>query len=213
MLKNERMPPQPPEAPPPVSSLESITVDRQDLDLLYQSAWNKAQIFFDWRHKLMVFSFTATGGGIVAAGWLIDKQADERLVGLLFLFLAALLVMTWAMDDRVAYHMEGSYRAGAFVEQKLLARTNESWPREGEAKRDVALPFEDLLKKRYGEDAKDWKDARADRRASVGTITWILKTAYLGIAVILAVVGVLLASPVIDTTTQKDDPQLVKIVR
>ncbi|MEJ7786648.1 MAG: hypothetical protein WKF96_17745 [Solirubrobacteraceae bacterium] len=54
-----------------------------DARLIYEAAWRKAETFFEWRHKVMTFSVSVVGAGIVAAGWLLNNDSVRVIVGAL----------------------------------------------------------------------------------------------------------------------------------
>lgn len=204
-----------------------------DLDdevrLMYDAAWKKAETFFDWRHKVMAFSISVVGAGIVATGWLISNHSSNILIGILLLFLAAVLVMVFFMDQRVSKHMENAYRVGADIERGIRAGRPD-WRGFGQ------LPFEALDHLRYrdvtptagGNDelgnAKSSREAgdasaptppsaETDRRRKLnfGSLTFVLGVSYIIAASVLFVFGVLIAAGVVDVT--HDTPQKIEVVR
>jgi hypothetical protein len=203
-------------------ALESF---REDQHLLYDAAWRKAEVFFDWRHKLMTFAITVAGAGIIAAGLLINNDASDTFVGLLLLFLAGVLAMTRLMDTRIALHMKAAYEIGSFIEHSIRA-SDERWKGS-----EGILPFESLqLLRLAGPTSTQSSEAGSDEDpASVeivsapdehgqaneddrGSLTVVLNRAYGIAATVLASVGLLIVFGAIEISSG-DKPQKVELVR
>jgi hypothetical protein len=60
----------------------------EDLATKYLENAKVAAVFFEWRHKLMTFTFAVTSALLVAFGWLLDHRAS-KWVAASPLFLAA----------------------------------------------------------------------------------------------------------------------------
>jgi hypothetical protein len=183
-----------------------------DLALIYDVAWRKAATFFEWRHKVMTFTVAAVGAGIVAAGWLLDKNASQYIVGGLLLFLAGLVVTTWMMDQRVSVHMRDAYEVGSYVEQILTGGgaergrlAHQRLPlgalldrrRHGSsaiAKSGDTSATSPTLANRLSSDSVASGPAKESPQPDGGSLTAVLSRAYVVTAVVLAISGILIAA-------------------
>jgi hypothetical protein len=90
------------------------------LTLAYTENAKVAAIFWEWRHKVMTFFFTATAALIAVAGWgyshgLGRFNAIPLLVAGLLSFVAA------GLNLRTGRILLGTYMAGALLERELAA--------------------------------------------------------------------------------------------
>ena len=187
------------------ADFRSAPLEPQQVALLYDGAWRKAEVFFEWRHKLMAFTATVVGAGIVAAGWLIDKGVSNVVVGFLLLFLAGLARVSGSMDHRVAEHMRDAYLAGAWVEHKITGRPD---PRKRPQPADD-LPLAALLTRRDSTAVlrrPKWQalclpvvavKQRISPSQDSGSLTTILDRAYFVTSVVLAVAAILVGGGIV----------------
>lgn len=151
--------------------------------LIYDAAWRKAEVFFEWRHKLITLAVGVVGGGLLAVAWLSDQNVSSNVVALVFLFMAALLLLTSAMDRRIATHMADAYAAGSAVEQALKNEMDDN----GE------LPFTALLSHHNAPNS-------GHLHGRGGSLTTLLRRGYFSTALVLVALAGLVASGALQLT-------------
>jgi hypothetical protein len=96
-------------------------VERMEPDALqtaYDQVSHVIQLFLDWRHKVMAFTFTATGGLLALAAWMYDH--DLRWTIAIPLIVGALLAFaSFVFDKRNHQILMASYALADAFEHKL----------------------------------------------------------------------------------------------
>jgi hypothetical protein len=95
----------------------------EHLKVRYEENAKIAAIFFDWRHKLMTFTFAAVSALVVVCGWLVTHQAPRGLVATPLGVAVAVAVAATAMDRRLGKIMKCTYVTGRDLEGQIAPHT------------------------------------------------------------------------------------------
>jgi hypothetical protein len=90
-----------------------------DVKLRYEENAKVAAVFFDWRHRLMTFAFTAISALVIVCGWLVSHRAPRGLVITPLAIAGLLSFAAIFMDRRLGEIMKGTYEAGRDLEWEL----------------------------------------------------------------------------------------------
>lgn len=93
---------------------------RNNIEAAYGQAAKVAEIFWEWRHKVMTRFFAATAGVLVAAGWFY-KEPELRAWMFAPLVVGACFSMISHLLDRANTHvLRDCYRLAREIEDKMI---------------------------------------------------------------------------------------------
>lgn len=84
----------------------------------YQEAGRVAVAFWEWRHKLMTFTFTAIAALVVAFGWLLGRDAKWLVADLPLVVAMIVCLIARMLDARVGEALKGAYKTGGHLEPR-----------------------------------------------------------------------------------------------
>jgi hypothetical protein len=91
---------------------------RSDREATYAHVLKVTELFMDWRHRVMAFTFTVTAGLLAISAWMYDR--DLKGVTAAPLILGALLALASAVfDGRNQHVLRGCYELADILEQRL----------------------------------------------------------------------------------------------
>jgi hypothetical protein len=89
-----------------------------DRAAIYEHVAKVTELFMEWRHKVMAFTFTVTSGLLAISAWMYDRDLKRAIVAPLAL--GALLALASAVfDGRNQRILYGCYELADALEQKL----------------------------------------------------------------------------------------------
>jgi len=106
MTSNVEVPhsPSPPDLPPPslavVKDRVPADLDRKPAEVLYAQAARVAEVFWEWRHKVITHFVATIGGSVVASGWFLKEEHLRRWTFVPLLFGAGFSVVCHLLDRR-----------------------------------------------------------------------------------------------------------------
>jgi hypothetical protein len=89
------------------------------LDHLYQENVKIAAAFWDWRHKLMAFTFTVVSALAAVGTWATTRQVSPFAVAGAFLIASVLSLSTALLNRRTGDIVNKTYAAGAALETAI----------------------------------------------------------------------------------------------
>lgn len=88
------------------------------LDKIYAHVVKVTELFLEWRHKVMAFTFTVTSGLLALSAWMYDNDLKRAIAAPLFL--GSLLALASALfDSRNQRILAGCYEIADTIETKL----------------------------------------------------------------------------------------------
>lgn len=138
------------------------------LDHLYQENAKVAAVFWDWRHKLMAFTFTVVSGLAAVGTWASSRQVNRFAVAGAFFVAAVLSLSTALLNKRTGEIVEKTYVAGAALEKAIKMQVGDT------------LAGHDLMFTLMKDDKESERSGRNFiTRLTKPTFGWVLSGAYL----------------------------------
>lgn len=89
---------------------------RISVETEYVQAIEVAKVFWEWRHKIMTFTFTAVAGSVVGFAWLIDRRVSPLVADIPLVVAAAVSLVARLLDARVGEVLKDMYNVGSRLE-------------------------------------------------------------------------------------------------
>lgn len=123
-----------------------------------------ARVFWEWRHKVMTFFFTATVALATLASWIYDRGLSPGTLAAPLFLGAIVAAVAWFFDWRIARILDATYDTAKSIEQRLQIEPG---------------PYQELVL------------SRGKGKSRVPTMTEVLRCAYGFIGLALLVLAVL----------------------